>query len=281
MKSFNEDRIVMESLYSQITEKNTYEERQYTPDRIPRGAKSAYEGSGGKKLKIATSIAYRVHQAIQKNKESEFSNIPERGKRQEQKFRIGRIVKPLEEKYLRQWAEKQNILMSNEDFNAKWTTRGKISGAENEAYFDEDSQRWFKRNNLSYHTTFLDFFYRIAMHNSSFPEAPVKLEGFVDNEGELQPIISQPHVRAERGATPEEVEKLMTKIGFQKDPDPLKPHDYYNPKTGIKVEDLHDENVLVGEDGLLYVVDPVIYLDDDGKVGRVTSNEPLEFELAA
>ena len=280
MKSFKGDQLMIESLYTQITEKNNYEKRIYSPDKIPRGTKSAYTGSGGKKLKIATNLAYRVHQSIQKNQEAEFSDIPERGKRQDQRFRIGQLIKPKEEKYLRQWAEAQNILMDNDDFNSKWKSRGKVAGAENDAYFDEETQRWFKRNDLSYHNTFLDFFYRIALHNTNFPEAPVQLEGFVDNGGVLQPVISQPHVRAERGATPEEVEELMTKLGYQKGSDPLRPHDYYNPKTGVKVEDLHDENVLVDKDGMLYVVDPVMYLDDEGKVGRITSDDPLEFELA-
>jgi hypothetical protein len=44
--------------------------------------------------------------------------------------------------------------------------------------------------------------------------------------------------------------------------------DYYNPRDGVRVEDLHDQNVLVGENGRLFVIDPVAYLDARGKAER-------------
>lgn len=255
-----------------------YERQEnYSPDRIPFRTERAYAGRGGKKLKLATSVAYRSHQSIRDNSIPEFTNEKEYTKKVAGRNLMSQRVKPVEEKWLRHWAEQVGIMMDNNEFDRKWMEQGQKGEAENNVYFDEQSQRWFKRNNLSYHTTYLEFFYRIALHNESFPEAAYALEGFVINDGELQPIISQPHIRASKGASPVDVEKLMTRMGYTKIPGTQ--HDYLNNEKGIRVEDMHDENVLMDDDGNLFVIDPVIYLDDDGKRHRITSTDPLQHEL--
>lgn len=265
--------INLENFLKIIYEKQT----QYTPDRIPSGAEQGYFGRGGKKLKAATTVAYRSHESIRDNSIPEFTAEKEYKKKVAGRNVMAKRVKPVEEKWLTYWAEKVGLMMDNSEFDRRWLHQGKKGEAENNVYFDEDSQRWFKRNNLSYHTTFLEFFYRIALHNAAFPEAPYALEGFVINDGELQPIISQPHVRASKGASPVDVEKMMLKMGYQKIPGTE--HDYINKEKGIRVEDMHDENVLMDDEGNLFVVDPVIYLDDDGKKHRITSTDPLQHEL--
>jgi len=249
---------------------------KYTPDRLPPDAKLSYTGRGGKKLRIATAIAYRSHEAIRDDSIPEFTQETEYSKKVSGRNMMSKRVKPLESKYLYQWAKEKGLLMDNNLFDQNWTSQGRKGEAENNVYYDESSGRWFKRNNLSYHSTYLDFFYRLALHNQMFPEAIYELEGFVVNNGELQPVISQPHVKAERGATKQEVENLMSELGYRKIPGTN--HDYYNKEKGIRVEDLHDENVLF-HNGNFYVVDPVIYLDDEGKSGRITSNNPLAHEL--
>ena len=267
------DLINLENFLKIIYEKQT----QYTPDRIPSGAEQGYSGRGGKKLKAATTVAYRSHESIRDDSIPEFTAEKEYKKKVAGRNVMAQRVKPVEEKWLTYWAEKVGLMMDNNEFSRRWLHQGKRGEAENSVYFDEDSQRWFKRNNLSYHTTYLEFFYRLALHNASFPEAPYALEGFVINDGELQPIISQPHVRATKGATEVDVEKLMNKLGYTK----IKgtQHDYYNAEKGIRVEDMHDENVLMDDEGNIFVVDPVIYLDDEGKKHRITSNQPLQHEL--
>jgi hypothetical protein len=255
-----------------------YEKHEkYTPDRIPYGSERAYSGRGGKKLKVATTIAYRSHGAIRNDSLPEFASEQEYSKRVAGRNLISQKIKPIEQKYLRQWANEVGLMMDNDAFDREWNRQGNKGEAENNVYFDEKQQRWFKRNNLGYHSTYLEFFYRLSLHNQMFPEAPYALEGFVENDGQLEPVISQPHVRASKGATPVDVEKLMRSMGYQKVEG--KKHDYYNKEKGIRVEDMHDENVLMDDDGNLFVVDPVIYLDDEGKRGRITSTEPLQHEL--
>lgn len=260
-------------LYDILYEK---ENVPYTPDRIPFGTERSYTGRGGKKLKIATTVAYRSHRAIPSDKVPEFSHISDPKRKRELRNTASNIIRPVEEKYLRQWAEQVGLMMDNSLFDEQWKSQGELGGAESNVYFDEESQRWFKRNNVSYHSTYLEFFYRLAMHNEMFPESPIALEGFVDNHGDLEVVISQPHVKAERGATPEEIKKFMATLGYE--PIPGKPNDYYNREKGIRLEDMHDENIFI-DDGEYFVIDPVIYLDDDGKMGRITSKEPLQFEL--
>lgn len=41
----------------------------------------------------------------------------------------------------------------------------------------------------------------------------------------------------------------------------LKRNDYYNPETGIIIENLHDENVLVNKNLNLIYIDPAIFLE--------------------
>lgn len=270
----NRDQLILERFYELIYEKDT----QYTADRIPYRSERAYSGRGGKKLKVATAVAYRSHQAIPKDQAKEFAHFKDPKQRRIGRNLISNAVRPIEEKYLRQWAKAQNLMLDNADFEKKWQEQGQMGEAENNAYFDEASQRWFKRNNLSYHSNWLEFFYRLALQTELFPEAAYALEGFVETVDGLQPVISQPHVRGERGASRQEVIQHMKKLGYQNLPGT---DDYYNKLSGIKVEDMHDENVLIGPDGMMYVIDPVIYLDDEGKIGRITSQEPLEWELAA
>lgn len=254
-----------------------YEKQQYTPDRIPSGTESAYSGRGGKKLKIATAVAYRSHESVRQDSLPEYASEKEYSKKAAGRNLVSKSVKPIEAKNLKYWAEQVGLLMDNDEFEREWIAQGRKDGAENSVYFDEESQRWFKRNSLSYHTTYLEFFYRLSMHNVMFPETSYSLEGFVINDGDLQPIISQPHVKASRGANPVEVEEFMNSLGYTKIAGTE--HDYINKEKGVKLEDMHDENILMDDNGNVFVVDPVIYLDDDGKQKRITSKDPLLHEL--
>lgn len=267
------DKIVLNELYRFIYERKA----DYTPDRLPSGTQQAYEGSGGKKLKRATEIAYRSHQAIPKNSGAEeFADNPDRKQRRIGKNRISSLVKPIEAKYLREWANKHGLMLNNNEFTKKWIEQGRMGETENENYFDEASQRWFKRNNLIYHSNYLEFFYRMALHNQLFPEAPLTLEGFVETEDGLSPVISQPNVAAKKGASRDVVMNHMKRLGYDNIPNT---DDYINRQNNIKIEDLHDENVLVGDDGLLYVIDPVIFLDEDGKMQRISQDDPISDQV--
>ena len=251
----------------------THETRPYSFDRIPREAQSVYGEPGNEILKAATSIAERGHGSVRQN-QKEFSEIPDPVERRKARLAISRVIKPIEAKLLHEWAIKSGVLLDNKEFDRRWEEDGKRGETENELYYDEKQHRWFKRNNMFMHSTYLEFFHRIALHNYLFPEAPLRLEGFVVNQGELMPVMSQPHVRAERGATKAEVINYMKKLGFKH----KSGVDFYNPTTGVIVEDLHDENVLIDPDNPdhMYIVDPIIFLDDTGKAHRLKAYSNLD-----
>lgn len=165
---------------------------------------------------------------------------------------------------MRVWSRQHRRLLDAPAFEQKWIAQGRIGGQENDVYL-EDS-RVFKRNNLSFHLSYLDFFDRLVLHNLFFPGAPLRFEGFVEQgNGPLLPVMSQPAVRAQRGASRAEVEALMRRFDFVR----IRHDDYRHPE-GILVEDLHDENVFLDPDGEVVVIDPVIYLVGARPAGKTT-----------
>ncbi|WP_246859667.1 hypothetical protein [Spirosoma sp. KCTC 42546] len=125
---------------------------------------------------------------------------------------------------------------------------------------------FYKRNNLAFHTSYLEYFERLALHNWLFPDTIYWLEGLMlvvepgDEFPQLRPVLSQKALRAVRGATQNEVEALMNKLGFVRRYE----DNYTNADQTLFIEDLHDQNVLVDATGDLLVFDPVIYLTKPG-----------------
>lgn len=261
-------RTTFETFFYETTEAT----RKYLPDRIPQDAHTVYSGQEGELLKAATDIAEGSHRSIPSNS-PEFTEIEDPVKQKIEHRKLTNIIKPREEQALADWAEQNNLILDNKEFDRKWKASDRMGGAEHAGYFDEEAQRWFKRNNLNYHSTYLEYFHRLALHNKLFPEAPLVLKGFVWHDNQLLPVITQLHVRANRGATEQEVDALMKTLGYVKTPNT--DNDYYNPNSGILVQDLHDENVLVDSEGHLHVVDPVIYLDKHGKRNRLQKWDEL------
>lgn len=83
------------------------------------------------------------------------------------------------------------------------------------------------------------------------------MKGFTEAVEQLCAIIEQPWVKVTRGAVKEEVNNYLLPLGFIN----TKNYDYYHKESGIILEDLHDENVFIGEAENLLFVDPVIYLE--------------------
>jgi hypothetical protein len=160
-----------------------------------------------------------------------------------------------QEAALRNWAQASGLILDSESFERHWEEQGRAGETENDIYYDSTGGRWFKRNNLSYHLSWADYFDRVALHSYLFPEAALRFEGFVETELGLRPIISQPDIQATRGATRNEVEAEMENLGFVR----VRADDY-SRGDGVLVEDLHDENVFVDQNGHLAFIDPVIYL---------------------
>jgi hypothetical protein len=166
---------------------------------------------------------------------------------------------------LREWARSEKRLLDAARFEAKWLAQGRVGGQENDVYLERN--RVFKRNNLCFHLCHADFLDRLALHSLLFPGATPRFEGFVEHAGELRPVFSQPAVRAQRGARRDEVETFMGRLDFTR-----VRHDDYRHPEGLLVEDLHDENVFLDEQGEVIVIDPVIYLVGTRPAGKTSSS---------
>lgn len=222
------------------------------PQRSTSRLHQAYAALRGTALQAAADVARGVHGADDPS--------PTRPSPAEV-----RGLKRREAAALLAWARREKRLLNDAEFTRGWTAQGSIGGQENDVFLRDG--RVLKRNNLCFHLSYVDFFDRLALHALLFPGAPLELEGFVEHDGELRPVMSQPAVRAHRGANRTEVEALMKTLGFER----VRNDDYRHPE-GILVEDLHDENVFIGEAGEVILIDPAIYLEGARPVTKTPSS---------
>ncbi len=174
---------------------------------------------------------------------------------------ISRHFREQEEIRLQRWlagAEGSGLRIECTAFDREWNACGKLGGCEHDVYPTADGKRFMKRTHGVLHATWLEYLNRLVMANHLFPAAPFRLAGFgTDDEGRFFAVVSQPAVfPARRGATRKEVGVLMRGFGFES----VRRDDYIHPGLGLVVEDLHDQNVLVGPGGHLFVIDPVIFV---------------------
>jgi phosphoribosylformylglycinamidine (FGAM) synthase-like enzyme/phosphoribosylformylglycinamidine (FGAM) synthase-like amidotransferase family enzyme len=201
----------------------------------------------------ALEAVERVHRA------SEKPGIPQPQTRQ-QRAELDRAIRSLEERELSQLSH-----LDASAFLDAWEKSDRLGGAEQKVYPDGNGH-FIKANNGVYHGTWLQFFQRLHLHQLLFPDTAYEFLGLInDPEFGTSVLLSQAEVYAARaadgsylGASRRQVETFMTcSLGafrFRND-------DYYIPALDLFIEDLHDENVLVGLDGeTLHFIDPVIYL---------------------
>jgi len=241
----------------------------YIPERLPQGAIAAIRGSA---LEAATDVALRGHGAIPEDQSREFANQLFSVAQKRGYNAINNAVRPIETKALRAWAEREGKMLANADFSRRWEDQGRRGGAEQDVFHNPADDRWYKRNVMRFHSQYLEYFHRLALHNWLFPETAYRFEGFVDHGGKLEPVTSQPNVKAVRGATPREIDKRMNAMGFSRLPEAIPGKlntTFVNTNEGVIVEDLHNENVLRTADGVTMVIDPVPMMDRASKMRRL------------
>ena len=152
-------------------------------------------------------------------------------------------------------------LISFADSNGLWIDFNNLSviyldkGGENEVFYD-GAATVYKLNNFEYAGDNLEnFFIRITAHNKFFSNVPYQMIGFAYNSlHEFCAVLIQPHIRAEREATEDEITDYMQALGFEMD----YLDEYHNDQ--YEVFDAVPNNVLYGIDGDLYFIDTQIRL---------------------
>ncbi len=230
----------------------THEQSANLLERSPQGSLRESLGAAGER---AIDVLRRVHRANEKAG----LHLPQT---QSARLEIHRALRTVEEREIRSCLS--DLFIDRSAFSQKWLAAGCLGGAEQKVYPEADGLHFIKANNGSYHGHWLQFFDRLHLHRVLFPDTAYEFLGFVDDTDGLAVLIMQSSVRSHIddkynpvGATRDQVECWMKMLGafrFRND-------DYYLPSEDLFIEDLHDENVLVGSDGeTLRFIDPVIYL---------------------
>lgn len=162
------------------------------------------------------------------------------------------------ESYKRGQIEK---LISFVDSNGLWIDFNNLpviyldKGGENEVFYD-GAATVYKLNNFEYAGDDLEnFFIRITAHNKFFGNVPYQIVGFAYNSShEFCAVLIQPHIKAEREATEDEIADCMQALGFEMD----YLDEFHNDQ--YEVFDAVPNNVLYGIDGNLYFIDTQIRL---------------------
>jgi hypothetical protein len=165
-------------------------------------------------------------------------------------------VRPLEEGALQVWSQSKGLWISEYDFMQKYATRQIGAGAEQKVYLHPNGCEVVKANIGTYHGNWLEFFNRLLCHAILFPATKYSTIGFTNVEQTFAVLIQQQFALLTEGAPRSIVEPYLNQHGFAR----TKNDDYYNSSLGIILEDLHDENVFLLEEQVLFI-DPVIYFE--------------------
>ena len=221
---------------------------------LERSTSQEFRESLGSRGQAVADVLRRVHEASAR---SGLGQPTERAKRLE----LERALRTVEERELRRLSD---AFLDAREFDIRWREQGSVEGAEQRVHVVEGADRILKSNNGSYHGHWSQYFERLAFHLLLFPETAYAFEGLINDGLSLAFVVSQQAYRAARdasgkvsGATRSQVENEMAaRFGafrFRND-------DYYLPSLDLFIEDLHDENVLIGTDGeTLIFIDPVLF----------------------
>lgn len=173
-------------------------------------------------------------------------------------------VRPLEEATLKEWSLQHNLWVSEKQLLLRYNDRYIGAGAEQKVYLKEDGLTVVKVNKGRFHGNWLEYFNRLLFHAFLFPATKYTTVGFTEDEGSFAVITEQPFAILNQGASRETVESYLNGHGFTR----MKNDDYYSKTMGVKLEDLHDENVFLDEEGNILFIDPVIFFETlDLKLG--------------
>jgi phosphoribosylformylglycinamidine (FGAM) synthase-like enzyme/phosphoribosylformylglycinamidine (FGAM) synthase-like amidotransferase family enzyme len=222
-------------------------------DLLERSSQSALRKSLGPAGESIAEVLGRVHQASERSG----LQIP---KGKAERYELHRALRTVEEQQLR--SRLSQLFADPDSFLARCLATGNLGGAEQKVYPDGNG-RYIKANNGSYHGHWQQYLDRLRYHAILFPDTAYTIIGLIELDGNLAVLVSQPEAYAAVdpsgsyvGATRSQVEAHMKSLGafrFRND-------DYYLPAEDLFIEDLHDENVLLGSDGeTLRFIDPVIY----------------------
>lgn len=165
-------------------------------------------------------------------------------------FESRAILKEEQAHFLKSHAEKLGLWLTSLPLGSQYLTRG----GESKIYLASDRRNVIKVNDAIYYATWAEYFNSLVIHNLLFPNTAYLLLGFLNVDGSFCVMLQQSFIEGNQ-AELEDIKELLTFNGFTN----IKQQDYYNEEFGLRLEDMHDENVITKEDALFFI-DTVFYV---------------------
>ena len=137
-------------------------------------------------------------------------------------------------------------------------TKNAKSTGESEVYVDKDGKKIYKvkdpyaKSPMKGDVQPEDVIYEHLVHNKYFPETAYGFEGISDDMGDVRIVLSQDYVESVGQPTTEQIESALAEKGLL----PEGRYTYGNEE--ISVTDVTGDNALLGADGKVYFIDPII-----------------------
>jgi hypothetical protein len=154
-------------------------------------------------------------------------------------------------------AKRNNLYIPLKDTESLGEKVQKRTG-ESVVYIDEETGRVFKvkdpyaKSAMKTGVEPEDAIYEHVVHNLVFPETPYKFVGISDKLGDVRIVLSQDYVESASRPTKEQIAEALASKGLM----PETAYSFGNDL--ISVTDVEGDNVLLGEDGTVYFIDPII-----------------------
>jgi hypothetical protein len=165
-------------------------------------------------------------------------------------FESRSIIKEKQVEFLKNYAKDTGLRLSSLPQGSEYLTRG----GEAKIYLSADKLNVIKVNDAVYYATWAEYFNSLVLHNILFPNTNYSLLGFLESDGNLTVVLSQPFIEGEQ-AKLESIKAFLSFNGFEN----TKRQDYYNREFGLMLEDMHDENIIARQD-VLFFIDTVFYI---------------------
>jgi hypothetical protein len=170
-----------------------------------------------------------------------------------------RTEEDVQDNNVESWAKQNEAWINSRSIETRYVKRPELKGNESEIYQHSDGKLLkVKQTNLSPNMS--TFMREVVVHNEIFPETAYKVVGFTrhnnDRENPLSVLMTQLEVEVKREATPQEIERHMTKLGFEKSISDTGATIY--KKDGNIVGDLSPRNVAIDSRNRIRVIDPRI-----------------------
>ena len=152
-------------------------------------------------------------------------------------------------------------------------------GGESEVFIDRENGKVYKvkdpyaKSPMKGNVQPEDAVFEHLVHNKYFPETAYGFEGVSEELGDVRIVLSQDYVEAVDKATDEQVAAALAEKGLY----PEGKYRYGNDE--VSVTDVTGDNALVGADGKVYFIDPII--DFKKPVREILGDKPVREKESA